>query len=168
MTAPTRPAPPQGRDSAPNAAAYGAALLAFLYAAVSSYWTLGGTALLATVGGRFVELARRGGPAVLALGLLVVGLKVAGALLALALVRPWGRRLPQRLLVSTALGGGVVLALYGGVLVLVGALVLVGLLDTSGPVDETALRWHVLVWDLWLLLWGLLLSAAALRRRRDR
>jgi hypothetical protein len=28
-------------------------------------------------------------------------------------------------------------------------------------VDRTALRWHVLVWDLWFLVWGLLLGVAA-------
>jgi len=35
-----------------------AAGLAFASAAVTLYWTLGGTALLATVGGRFEDLAR--------------------------------------------------------------------------------------------------------------
>ena len=38
--------------------AYGSALLALLYAGVSAYWTLGGTALLSTVGGPLEDLAR--------------------------------------------------------------------------------------------------------------
>ena len=36
-----------------------------------------------------------------------------------------------------------------------------GLISASGPVDWTALRWHVLLWDLWFLVWGLQLSVAA-------
>jgi hypothetical protein len=55
----------------------------------------------------------------------------------------------------------VVLTGYGGLLVVVGALVLTGVLSPAGPVDRTALRWHVLVWDLWFLVWGLLLGVAA-------
>jgi len=97
---------------------------------------------------------------------LVALAKGAGGVLALALVQPWGRRLPSRLLIRTALAGGIVLALYGGVLVLVGALVLSGVIVPSGPVDRTALRWHVYVWDLWFLVWGVLLVVAALQRRR--
>ena len=53
---------------------------------------------------------------------------------------------------------------YGWVLVAVGALALTGVLGE--PADPTALRWHVLLWDPWFLLWGLLLVVAALSRRR--
>jgi hypothetical protein len=54
-----------------------------------------------------------------------------------------------------------VLTAYGGLLVAVGALVLTGLVSRAGPVDRTALRWHVLLWDLWFMVWGLLLGVAA-------
>jgi len=56
---------------------------------------------------------------------------------------------------------------YGGVLVVVGALVLTGVINRAGPVDRAALRWHVLVWDSWFLLWGLLLGLVVVSRRRD-
>jgi hypothetical protein len=49
--------------------------------------------------------------------------------------------------------------------------VLAGVIRPAGPVDRTALRWHVLVWDLWFLVWGLLLGVAAWhygRQSRDR
>jgi hypothetical protein len=62
----------------------------------------------------------------------------------------------------------VVLTLYGGLLVAVGALVLAGVVRPAGLVDRTALRWHVL---LWFLAWGLLLGVAAWqygRQSRDR
>jgi hypothetical protein len=42
--------------------AYAAAVLAFGSAAVSLYWTLGGTVLLDTVGGTFEHLARKSAP----------------------------------------------------------------------------------------------------------
>src|SRR5262249_21089453 len=59
--------------------------------------------------------------------------------------------------------------------VLVGALVLLGVIHPTGGVDRTALRWHVGVWDLWFLIWGILLALAivgywrrtATRARRD-
>jgi hypothetical protein len=122
---------------------------------------LGGTAGLDTVGGAIEELARTRDPAGVALGLGAGLLKVAGGLLALALVRPWGRAIPRRLLGGAAWAAGVVLTAYGGLLVAVGALVLTGLISPSGPVDRTALRWHVLLWDLWFLVWGLVLGVAA-------
>jgi hypothetical protein len=143
---------------------YGAAVLAFGYAAVSAYWTAGGTALLDTVGGALERLGSGGGGAALVLGVVTVLLKIAGGVLALALVRPFGARVPAVLLERTALAAGVVLALYGAAQVLLGAVALTGLLGE--PEDPRALRWHVLLWDPWFLLWGLLLLLAVRRRRR--
>ena len=147
------------------AAAYGSVVLAWLYALVSAYWTAGGTALLSTVGGPVEDLARRGGGAAVAVGVVTVLLKLAGGVLGLALVRPWGRRLPARALTVAAAAAGALLALYGGANVLLGGLALLGAFGE--PADPGALRWHVGVWDLWFLLWGLLLllTAAVLRRR---
>ena len=142
-------------------AAYAACVVAALYAVVSFYWALGGTAGLNTLGGSLERLARNGVPTVLWLAGAAGVLKVAGAALALALVRPWGRVVPRRLLLAAAWTGSVVLVLYGGLYVVGGALVLSGVIDVSGPVDRTALWWHVLVWDLWFLVWGVLLGLAA-------
>ncbi|RBY85308.1 DUF3995 domain-containing protein [Blastococcus sp. TF02A-26] len=145
-------------------AAWGAAVLAAGHAAWSVYWTAGGTALLDTVGGSVEEAARRGGAAAVAVGAVTVALKLVGVLLALALVRPWGERLPRRLLERVATGAGALLALYGGVLVVVGAVALTG--AVGEPADPRALRWHVLLWDPWFLLWGLFLTTAAVVHRR--
>lgn len=43
------------------------------------------------------------------------------------------------------------------------ALVLGGVVEGPGAGDRGALWWHVLVWDLWFLLWGVLLGMAAWR-----
>jgi Protein of unknown function (DUF3995) len=79
-------------------AAYAACVLALLSAIPSFYWAAGGTIGLDTVGGAIEELARARDPAGVALGIGAGVLKVAGGVLALALVRPWGRRVPRRLL----------------------------------------------------------------------
>jgi len=152
-------------------AAYAACALALLSAVPSFYWAAGGTVGLDTVGGAIEELARARDPAGVALGIGAGVLKVAGAVLALALVRPRGGRVPRRLLGGVAWAASAVLTLYGGLLVAVGALVLAGVIGPAGPVDRTALRWHVLLWDLWFLVWGLLLGVAAWhygRQSRDR
>lgn len=117
-------------------AAYGAAILAFGYAAVSLYWSAGGQGLLA-----------------------------------LDLVRPWGRVLPRIWLLIVAGAASAVLVVYGALNVLAGVLVLTDVYHPSGPVDRTALRWHAGVWDLWFLVWGVLLAVATAsygRLSRDR
>ena len=81
-------------------------------------------------------------------------------LVALALVRPWGRVVPRRWLLAGAAAASALLVLYGAVNVAAGALVLSGVIHPAGSVDRTALRWHVGVWDLWFLVWGIVLAVA--------
>jgi Protein of unknown function (DUF3995) len=150
-----------GRGRRLGWAAYAACWVALAYAVVSFYWAFGGTAGIDTLGGRLEELARIGDPVVLWLAGAAGVAKLAGAALALALVRPWGRVVPGRVLVVAAWVGAVVLVLYGGVNVVAGALALGGVVEVAGGVDRTALWWHVLVWDLWFVVWGVLLGLAA-------
>jgi hypothetical protein len=144
-----------------RAAVVAASLLGLLYALVSAYWAAGGTSLISTVGGPVEELARRGGSAAVALATVAVLVKVVAVLVGLVLLR----RSAPRLLVWAAVAEGLLLTVYGGLLVVVGAMALGGLF---GPADNPrVLRWHVLVWDMWFLLWGLLLLAAAIQRRNE-
>ena len=138
--------------------AYAAAIVAFAYALLSLYWALGGDALVSTIGGYVEQFARRGGalPALTALAATLA--KVAEGLL--ALVRPWGRMVPRGWLLAGSAGASALLVVYGGLTVLLGALVLLGVIHPAGSVDRTALRWHVEVWDLWFLVWGILLALA--------
>lgn|SRR5215216_266005 len=142
-------------------AGYAACVLALLYAAVSFYWAAGGTAGLGTLGGQLEELGRARDQGIIALVLATGVLKVVAGVLALALVRPWGRALPRRVLLAAAWGGALLLTLYGGVLVTVEGLVVGGVITPPGPVDWRALRWHLFLWDPWFLVWGLLLGVAA-------
>jgi Protein of unknown function (DUF3995) len=147
-------------------AAYGAAAAAFGYAAVSLYWAAGGTAGLSTVGGIAQTMARSGGAAADAVITVTVLLKTAGGLLALAMVMPWGQRLPRRALCMAGLAGSALLILYGAAEVAGEALAETGAIRPSAP-DWTALRWHLALWDPWFLAWGLLLAAATWGYRRS-
>jgi hypothetical protein len=68
--------------------------LALLSAIPSFYWAFGGTAGLDTVGGAIEDLARTHDARGIVLGVGAGILKIAGGLLALALVRPWGWAVP--------------------------------------------------------------------------
>ena len=140
--------------------AYAAAVVAFGYALMSLYWAVGGHALVSTIGGYVEQLARRGGPLPVLIALAAALAKAAGGLLALALVRPWGRVVPRRWLLAGSAGASALLVAYGGLNVVLGALVLAGAIHPAGTVDRAALRWHVGVWDLWFLAWGILLALA--------
>jgi hypothetical protein len=111
---------PRHERAAGTVVGYAAGVLGLLYAALSLYWTVGGTVLIDTVGGTIEELALRGGAAAVALGLGATVLKLVASTLAFALVRSRGQA--RWLLILSALAG-FVLIVYGGVLVAVGALV---------------------------------------------
>src|SRR5258708_19021636 len=127
---------------------------------MSVYCAVGGHAVVSRIGGYVEELARRGGALPVPVALAATLAKVAGGLLALALVRPWGRVVPRGWLLIGSAGASVLLVVYGALNVLLGALVLSGVIHPTGSVDRTALRWHVGVWDLWFLVWGILLGLA--------
>jgi Protein of unknown function (DUF3995) len=148
--------------------AWVAAVLALASALVSLYWTAGGTALLDTVGGAIEDLARERSPGSLALGGGTVLLKaLAGALaLALAVARPPASALRRRVLLWANGAASAILCAWGGANVAVGALVLSGAITPATEVDRRALRWHVFVWDLWFLVWGVVLALAVVRARR--
>jgi hypothetical protein len=151
---------PTGGSAAGTAAAYAAAIVAFAYALVSLYWAAGGHGLVSTVGGYVEQFARHGGALAVLVALAAVAAKVAGGLLALALVRPWGKVVPRRWLLLSSAGASALLLIYGGLYVAAAALVLSGVIHPAGGVDRTALRWHLGVWDLWFLVWGILLALA--------
>jgi hypothetical protein len=148
------------RKAVGTGTAYAAAIVAFGYAPMSLYWALGGHALVSTIGGYVEQFARRGGALPVLVALAATLAKVAGGLLALALVRPWGRAVPRRWLLTGSASASVLLVGYGAVNVLLGALVLSGVIHPAGSVDRMALRWHVALWDLWFLVWGILLALA--------
>lgn|SRR6266498_1103348 len=113
-------------------AAYAAAAVAFGYALVSLYWALGGRGLISTVGGYAEQFAHGGGVVAVLVAVAVAVAKVAGGLLALVLVRPWGRVIPRGWLLIVSAGTSVLLVVYGGLNVTAGALVLWGVIHPAG------------------------------------
>ena len=139
---------------------YAAFAWGLLFAGISFYWGLGGTLGLDTLGGTLERLGRSRDPAIIAAVWVTGVIKVGGAILALALVQPWGRRLPRLPLLLLGWAAAVVLTLYGGTLVAGEALVASGLIR-PGAVDWKPLLWHLYVWDMSFLIWGVLFALAA-------
>jgi hypothetical protein len=114
-------------------AGYAAAGWALVFAVRGVYWALGGTAGLGTLSRGIQQAAAARDRSLLAALWVTVLLEVAGALLALALVRPgpraprWlpllgGRRVPGWLLLAPAWGAGTLLAGHGVLFVSPGVL----------------------------------------------
>jgi hypothetical protein len=142
--------------------AYAAAWCALIFAVLTFYWALGGTFLLDTIGQEVLRLARTRDTTFVVAGWVSALLKLAGAVLALALVQPWGGRIPRRLLLGTATTGAVVLVLYGGLQIVVQVLVLLGVLASPAEMDWRGFYGHLFIWDPWFLVWGVLLGWATL------
>jgi hypothetical protein len=139
---------------------YAAAAWAFVFALMSFYWGLGGRAGIHTLGPGLAALAND--PWFVALGLWGAGIaKVIGGLVALALVRPWGRAFPRRLLLIAAWVGGGGALLYGTALFIQHGLMLAGILAIPAGLGPVAARWHLLLWDPWWVSGGLLFVVTA-------
>jgi hypothetical protein len=158
--------PAQTRTAPSVWPAYAAFLWGLLFAGISFYWGCGGRTGLDTVGGAIERRALDGDAAIYAAVWVTGVLKLVGAALALALVRPWGRRLPRRLVLVPAWIAAVGLTLYGGLLELGNALVAGHVVKQSAPIDWKALWWHLAVWDSSFLVWGILFALALRRFRR--
>ena len=107
---------------------------ALVFAAVHLYWALGGTVGLPN--GMSVGM----NPALFVIDVLAVPLSVVGALLALSLVRPWGRLLPRRLLLASASAVCALLIVHSAPTLVEGGLVVTGLRDAKLSVLE---RWSL-------------------------
>ncbi len=147
-------------------AGYAAAGWAFLFAVPHVFWAIGGRA------GLRWSLALRGpdeealirDPAFVAQGLWgVAGLCVVAGLIGLATVRPWGARVPRRLLRAATWGVCAVLLLralfYPGFLF--SGLKALGLVGHSARADPGWTTWDLLLWSPWFLLGAVLFGAAA-------
>jgi hypothetical protein len=147
--------------------AYAACAWALAFAASGFYWAAGGTVLLDTIGGEIGRRTRARDPDFVAVGWVTNGLKVIAAVLVLALVRPFGERLPRRPIAGLLVIGGVLLVVYETAELVQHLLKAVGAIDRNG-LDDTAVYGHLLLWDPWWILGGVLFALAGWRSRRVR
>jgi hypothetical protein len=148
---------------APRAAwwAYAAATWALAFAAYSFYGALGGELGVDQLASDIREQAEDRDPGFVAQLWVAGALKLAIAILALALVRPWGRALPDRLPRIAACVVAIGLLLYGGVNEVQFGLMKLDLIDTPDSVGAYAVDWYVFLWEPTWLLGGCLFAAAA-------
>lgn len=142
-------------------AGYAASAWALVFAALSFYWAAGGTVGASTIGPAIATLALARDPEFVAVLWATGVLKVLGGVLALALVQPWGRLLPRRILLIVAWGVGALLLLYACANLVEHGLMAIGVISIPAGLGATALRWHLVLWDPWWLIGGILFCAAA-------
>ncbi len=141
-------------------AGYAACAWGLAFAAISFYWGIGGTLGLDTLGGSLESLARAHDRTLL-IAVWVTGfLKILGSLLALALAGTWAARVLRRPVTVLGWFAAASLILYGGILVVPEALVTVGAIKPPPPVDWKPLHWHLYVWDMSFLVWGVVFGIA--------
>lgn len=128
---------------------------------MSFYWAAGGTLGSATIGESIAGPALRREPWAVAVLWFTGGIKALAGVFALALVQPWGRRLPRRLMLGLAVGGGCSLLLYSIALLVQHALMATGTIGRAASLSASELRWHLFFWDPFWLLGGVLFAAAA-------
>ena len=143
--------------------AYAAAAWAVPFALVSLFWGLGGEF------GFYVEEVLDAEPSTATVNWIALGLKLAAAAVALALVRPWGRALPRGLLLALAWLAAGVLILHVVAGTTETALAAAGVLAVEGTSYEGHVGDYVLweaVWEPFWLLGGVLFALAALDAAR--
>ena len=150
-------------------AGYAACAWALVFAAMSFYWAAGGRFGIETQAKSIQNTARDPDARFVALLWATGTLKVTGAVIALALVQRWGRTIPRRMLLASGWIAGVGMLFYGGVNFVVGAFVaLLRMLDViATPAGTTAFWWHLLLWDPWWMLGGVLFGIAVWNFQRQ-
>lgn len=137
--------------------AYLVAAWCLLFALVSFYWALGGDIGVNTVGSGIRENEN------VELLLWLTGVaKLLGIGLALALIEPWGWRLPRWLLLIAGTGAGLALTAHGLEFLIGGTLMLTGVIEEQSSLGDS-LPWYVGLWGPWWTIGGLLFLWATWR-----
>lgn len=135
--------------------AWVALVLGLGHAAFSLYWALGGTWLLETVGQWAVD-AQRQTPGLVTVVLLGVTLvKVAAAIIPVAV--EYDKLGTRRFWRAVSWIGGIGVAVYGAANSLVALAVLVGVVHPDDGYDAQAMVGHAFIWDPWFFIWGVTL-----------
>ena len=133
-------------------AGYAACAWALAFAAVHLYWGLGGTAGLPP------GLSLVDNTPLFVIDLVAIPLCLAAAALALALVRPWGRRFPRWLLLSAAWGTSALFVVHAVPTAIDAATLALGRRTRDLTAED---RFSLFLYEPWFLLGGVLFGAAA-------
>ncbi|WP_227357439.1 DUF3995 domain-containing protein [Haladaptatus salinisoli] len=144
-------------------AGYVASAWMIVFAVLSFYWALGGTAGINTVS---LGQELTGELSFITILWLTGILKLGGGVLALALVQPWGQLLPRRLVLLSAWGVSVLLVLHGSDFMIQGALTEDRLIGLPAPATWTTAHWQTFVWGPWWLLGGIAFYVATWNYQR--
>ncbi len=149
------------RLPSPTWPAYAACAWSFVFAALSFYWALGGGFLSTTQSPQTLALAAE--PWFITVVWLTGLRKVLAGLFVLSLAQRWGERFPVWLRRMGVWSIGLVLTLYGGANLAARGLMALGVLETPASMRSAAATWHLVLWDPWFLLGGVLFLTAAWR-----
>jgi hypothetical protein len=140
--------------------AYAATVWAFVFACISFYWAAGGRLGVNTLGEGMAALADD--PEVIAFTWITGVLKLLAGLFPLALTQSFERFLPRWIWLAGSWSAGLLFLLYG-----LGNFIQHGLMLTGNiPVAQllgtpSAVRWHLLFWDPFWFLGGVLFVLTA-------
>lgn len=139
--------------------AYAAAVWAFLFAASSFYWAAGGTIGISTIGDTITGLSKDS--SFITVLWLTGSLKLLAGALVLLLVWPPKRHITYKLVKISVWAAGLIFTLYGGANLAVRGLMGLGILTTPEAMHSQAAYWHLLLWDPYWLLGGVLFLSCA-------
>lgn len=138
---------------------YLAAIWALLFAAASFYWAAGGKIGLDTLGDTINDL--NNDSTFVAFVWLTAIVKLAMVGLAVFLLYPRHGFIPHKLVRIGAWTAGIVCVVYGGLNLAARGVMALGVIPTPESMYSTAATWHLLLWDPWWVLGGILFIWAA-------
>lgn len=141
--------------------AYAACAWGVLFAAAHLYWVMGGTVGLPRGLSLFSNIP------LLVIDIVAIPLCIIAALLALTLVRPWGRRFPRLMLLTAAWGTAALFVVHAAPAIPDWMALALGLRTTALTSMD---RFSLFLYEPWFLTGGILFGVAAWcaqRRSRD-
>lgn len=141
-------------------AIYAASIWAFTFAAMSFYWAAGGTLGVDTLGNGIKEMALARELGFVMILWITAALKFLLGLLALVLLRRWGRSITRWMLCVSSISVGLGMVLYGGAGLIKVGLMEAGIVSIPSAIGSDAVHWYLMLWEPFWLAGGILFLIA--------